>query len=207
MSNMLHDPQPICLVNARFGHSAVHTVHTSQTFFIHSFFSFFERSFFLFFSFSIFFIPPSPPPPPPPPSFFFVFFHVSLPGPPLPLSLSPDPSKKHRFSHINPNLKARFWVREEERKKEERRKKNAPTETGPLPQSHAQDLFVIRVRGKPSLRCRTSQQTTDNRIPFLQCIVYQMNHRTFLLIACVETPHSDTSTKGCKRMPSNRDYS
>ena len=30
--------------------------------------------------------------------------------------------------------------------------KNAPTETGPLPQSLAQDLFVIRVRGHPSLR-------------------------------------------------------
>ena len=44
--------------------------------------------------------------------------------------------------------------KEEERrkKKEERRKKNAPTETGPLPQSHAQDLFVNRVRGTPSLR-------------------------------------------------------
>ena len=44
--------------------------------------------------------------------------------------------------------------RKEERKKEEgrrRRAKNAPTETGPLPQSHAQDLFVNRARGNPSL--------------------------------------------------------
>ena len=32
------------------------------------------------------------------------------------------------------------------------RQKNAPTETSPLPQSHAQDLFVNRVRGNPSLR-------------------------------------------------------
>ena len=38
------------------------------------------------------------------------------------------------------------------RKKKERRKKNEPTETGPVPQSHAQDLFVNRVRGNPSLR-------------------------------------------------------
>ena len=37
-----------------------------------------------------------------------------------------------------------------ERKKE--RKQNAPTETGHIPQSHAQDLFVIRVRGNLSLR-------------------------------------------------------
>ena len=42
--------------------------------------------------------------------------------------------------------------KEERKKKEERRKKNSPTETDPLPQSHAQDLFVYRVRGNPSLR-------------------------------------------------------
>ena len=40
----------------------------------------------------------------------------------------------------------RFCVREE------RRKTIALTETGPHPQSHAQDLFVNRVRGNPSLR-------------------------------------------------------
>ena len=51
------------------------------------------------------------------------------------------------------NFKARFWVREERRKKkEERKKKNAPTETGSLPQAHAQELFVSRVRGNSSLR-------------------------------------------------------
>ena len=38
-----------------------------------------------------------------------------------------------------------------EKKKREERKKNAPTESGPLPQSHAQDLFVIRVRGNPHI--------------------------------------------------------
>ena len=43
-------------------------------------------------------------------------------------------------------------MREQERKKKEERKKNAPTESGPLPQSHTQELFVIRVRGNPSLR-------------------------------------------------------
>ena len=37
-------------------------------------------------------------------------------------------------------------MKENERRKRKERK-NAPTETGPLPESHAQDLFVIRVRG------------------------------------------------------------
>ena len=40
----------------------------------------------------------------------------------------------------------------EGRKEERKERKNAPTETGPLPRSHAQDLFVNRVRGTPSLR-------------------------------------------------------
>ena len=42
--------------------------------------------------------------------------------------------------------------KKKEKKKKEKERKNAPTETGPLPQSHAQDLFVFRVRGNPSLR-------------------------------------------------------
>ena len=36
-----------------------------------------------------------------------------------------------------------------ERERERERERNAPTETGPFPQSHAQDLFVMRVRGNP----------------------------------------------------------
>ena len=46
----------------------------------------------------------------------------------------------------------------EERKKERKKKeeKKAPTETGPLPRSHVQDLFVYRVRGNPSLRRSTA---------------------------------------------------
>ena len=40
-----------------------------------------------------------------------------------------------------------------ERSKKKERRENAPTETGPFPQSHAKDLFVIRVRGNPSRRC------------------------------------------------------
>ena len=39
--------------------------------------------------------------------------------------------------------------KERKRKKERRRKKNAPTETGPLPQSHAQDLFCYSRAWKP----------------------------------------------------------
>ena len=91
--------------------------------------------------------------------FSFVFFLFSLPwglalgfsrAPPLLPKTSLFPSKIIFF-------KARFWVREEERKKNERRKKNAltesgPTETGPLPQSHAHEPFAIRVRGNPSSR-------------------------------------------------------
>ena len=52
--------------------------------------------------------------------------------------------------------------RERERKREERKKGgkwNAPTETGPLPQSHAQDLFVFRVRGNP--HSDVSRNTSD----------------------------------------------
>ena len=40
-------------------------------------------------------------------------------------------------------------VENREEEEERRRKKNAPTETGSFPQSHAQELFVIRVRGTP----------------------------------------------------------
>ena len=36
--------------------------------------------------------------------------------------------------------------KEKGKRKKEKGKRNAPTETGPLPQSHALDLFVIRVR-------------------------------------------------------------
>ena len=116
-------------------------------------FSFIKFSVFFFSFFSPFF-------------FFFFLFLLSpashpgpLPPPPFPLLLS----LKHRcFPNKNLNFKARFWVREERRKKkEERRKKKEKRRkkeeriTRPpkqvLPQSHAQDTFVIRVRENPSL--------------------------------------------------------
>ena len=82
---------------------------------------------------------------------FFFSFTPSLPPLPLPSPWAPPAPLKHRFfPGNNLNFKAGFWVREEEDMMKERR--NAPTETGPLPQSHAQDIFVIRVRGNPSLR-------------------------------------------------------
>ena len=108
------------------------------SFFI-SFFHFFIFSFFFFSFFSSPVPPPGPPPPPP-----------GLP-------------KNIVLYYENLDFKARIWVREEERKKERRRKKNAPTETGPLPQSHAQDLFVIRVRGTPSLRLMGFVWTTQKK--------------------------------------------
>ena len=46
-------------------------------------------------------------------------------------------------------------MREEERKKE--RKKKVSIETAPLPQSHAQDFFIIRVRANPALRLKISR--------------------------------------------------
>ena len=50
------------------------------------------------------------------------------------------------------------------------RKKNAPTETGPLPQSHAQDLFVNRVRGNPLIKidpvaCRGNFRALESQLP------------------------------------------
>ena len=90
--------------------------------------------------------------------FSFVFFFFPSPGAlPLGSPVLPLPLKHRFFLQKSVFFKARFWVREEERKKNERRKKNAlaesgPTETGPLPQSHAHEPFAIRVRGNPSLR-------------------------------------------------------
>ena len=72
--------------------------------------------------------------------------------------------KKRKEKKKKERTKERKNERTKERKNErtkERRKKNAPTKTGPLPQSHAQDLFVIRVRGNPSLRQRPSTVTND----------------------------------------------
>ena len=55
--------------------------------------------------------------------------------------------------------------REKERKKERKKeKKNVSTETGSLPQSHAQELFVIRVRGNPSHRQIPSHRRKKRRI-------------------------------------------
>ena len=102
-------------------------------FFFHFFLSFFHFSSFSFISFILTFS-------------FFHFFIFSSPGP------LPQASQKNIvFYYENLDFKARIWVREE-RKKERKRKKNAPTETGPLPRWHVQDLCVIRVRGNPSLQ-------------------------------------------------------
>ena len=79
--------------------------------------------------------------------FFFVFFSSFFSFSPLPPGL-PKTSLFHTQILI-----LRHDSGCEKKKKEGRsRKKNAPTETGPRPQSHAQELFVIRVRGNPSLR-------------------------------------------------------
>ena len=79
---------------------------------------------------------------------------------------------------------------ERRKKKKERRKKNAPTETGPLPQSHAQDIFffVNRVRGNPSLRSKRLQNT-QNMYPLLnQALRRRVNPRH----RCMDTGTSTT---------------
>ena len=93
-----------------------------------SFFLLFLFSFFLFFFF-VCFLP-----------FFRFFFHF------LPLSSPPSTQKNIALSCKDLSFKARFWVK----KKAERRKKNAPTETGPLPQSHATFLLFACVEAFPS---------------------------------------------------------
>ena len=139
--------------------------HVSWHFFIFSFFHFFICfndflilfifcflffHFFHFFSFSlfslfffIFFFSIS--------SFFFMFsfffFSFSFFFLFSPSGQQTPPSQKTSLFPTQILLK----ILRHERKKE-RRKKKARTGTGPLPQSHAQDLFVIRVRGTPSLR-------------------------------------------------------
>ena len=84
------------------------------------FYIFWFFSFFSFFQFLHFFIF----------SIFSFFFFFSF------LSLPPSPSPRHNSG----------W---EKKKEERRKKKNAPTETGPLPQSHAQDLFCYSCAWKP----------------------------------------------------------
>ena len=61
---------------------------------------------------------------------------------------------KHRFfQHKSSFLGTILGERRRRRKnKKEERKKNASYFSGLLPQSHAHELFVIRVRGNPSLR-------------------------------------------------------
>ena len=112
--------------------------------FIFSFFHFFIfLHFFIFFSFIHF-------------SFFSVF---SSPGRPW----APQASPKTSFFTTK---KRRKKERKKERK-ERRRKKNAPTETGPLPQSHAQDLSVIRARGNPSLRLQSNYVSSAVRTGYV----------------------------------------
>ena len=120
-------------------------------------------SFFFFFSFFFIFIF----------SFFRVFLMFFLSGAALG---SPGLHQNIAFYSENFAFKARIWVREEERKKrkekkrkekkrkEKKRKEKKRKERKKerrtrrqkqvsLPQSHAQDLLVIRVGGNPSLRC------------------------------------------------------
>ena len=84
------------------------------------------------------------------------------------------------FSYNNLDFEARFWVREEERrkkkerkkeeeeegrKKEERRKKKKEERRTRRPKQvpHAQELFVIRVRGKPLHSDRDIGRSCDEK--------------------------------------------
>ena len=54
--------------------------------------------------------------------------------------------------------------KEEKRRKKKEERKNAPTETSPLPESHAQDLCVNRVRGNHSLRLFMRLSSVSSRL-------------------------------------------
>ena len=60
--------------------------------------------------------------------------------------------QKDRRTEKEKEKRAKSKEKRKKEKKEKKKRTNAPTETSPLPQSHAQDLSVIRVRGNPSLR-------------------------------------------------------
>ena len=80
------------------------------------------------------------------------FFPPPHPPPAAPLPVTPRLSPETSF------FPAKILIlrheSERRKKKEKKEKKENPTETGPVPQSHAQDLFVNRVRGNPSIRLK-----------------------------------------------------
>ena len=103
---------------------------------------------------------------------FFVFFSVFP-------SLGPLPGLTQNFFYFeNLDFKARIWVREErkkrkekkrkEKKRKERKGKNAPTETGPFPQSHAQDLLCYSRAWKPLTP--TMQQQANKPTKATDCV-------------------------------------
>ena len=49
---------------------------------------------------------------------------------------------------------------------------DAPTETGPLPQPHAQDLFVNCVRGNPSLPHRQGRRCASGQLTWLLFVLF-----------------------------------
>ena len=156
--------------------STAYSADTSQTLILKI-----NRFFLVFFVFSCFFSvfhflyhsqpplgPPAPPPPPPPPSLLTpplkhrFFLHKSY----CKARLKKERKGKERKGKERKGKERKGKERKgkerkgkerkgKERKGKERKgRKDAPTETGPHPQSHTQHLFVNRMRGKPSLRLK-----------------------------------------------------
>ena len=142
---------------------------------------------------------------------FFLIFFISLPlpapppGPPRP-PLSPLPlSLKHRFFLQNLNSKARCWVREEkrrkrkekkrkEKKKKRKEKKRKRKEKKRKEKKRKEKKRKEKKKEKKKKRKekrreekkRKERTRRQKQVPF-----HNRTHRTFLLFACVETPHSN----------------
>ena len=84
-------------------------------------------------------------------------------------------SKNNAFSCKFLNFKARFWVREEKRKEKKRKEKKRKEK---------------KRKEKKKKKKKERRSRRQKQVSF-----HNRTHRTFLLIACVETPHSDLAVE------------
>ena len=126
-------------------------------------------------------------------SFFRVFCIPLLPSRPLLLPPSPIRAPKRRFFYNNLNIKARFWVREEERKKgrkEERKKGKKGKEWKELKGREGKGGT-----GRKGERGKGRRTRRPKHVPFRN-----RTHRNFLLFACVGTLSPTCSGPGADRL-------